>query len=289
VGLSLLALWVSGCGSGGSGGGSTPPPAARIAFVSDRDDNNEIYSMRSDGKDVRRLTNHPANDNSPVWSPDKSRIAFVTNRDADFDTEIYVMNADGSNPVNLSQNPGGYDGGPAWSPDGSTIAYVMGGDEIATRPADGSGTPTVLSNHPAIDGGPVWSPDGSRIYFVSDRGNSRGDRHLWVMNQDGTGQTQVGDALIDGKVALSPDGARIIYASLIAPFKTGLFIANADGSGATRLGPDDSAEPVWAPNGQAVTFTSFQDGNGEIYSISPAGKSLTRLTRTLFTDGGAAR
>jgi Tol biopolymer transport system component len=284
--LITLGLGVAGCGGGGFGGRPPAAPAARVAFVSDRDGNTEIYSMRPDGSDVRRLTTHAANDHRPAWSPDRTRITFVTDRDGD--SEVYVMNADGSNAVNLTQNPGGPDGGPVWSPDGSTIAYVLGGDEIAVRPADGSGSPTVLSNNPAVDGGPVWSPDGSQIYFVSNRINASQFR-LYVMNRDGTGQTAVGDSLIDGKVAISPDGSRIVYAAPIAPFQTGLFIANADGSNATRLGPDDSAEPIWAPNGQSVSFTSWRDGNSEIYAISATGSDLVRLTNTPFTDGGAAR
>jgi Tol biopolymer transport system component len=284
--LAALGLGVSWCGSGGSSSSSNGTPPGRIVFLSDRDGNNEIYSMRANGEGVRRLTTHPENDHSPAWSPDRTRIAFVSHRDGD--AEVYVMNADGSNLVNLTQNPGGPDGAPAWSPDGSTIAYVLGGDEIAVRPADGSGSPTALTNNPAVDGGPVWSHDGNRIYFVSNRINA-GEFRLYVMNRDGTGQATVGDALIDGKVALSPDGTRLVYAASIGSSQTGLFIANADGSGAVRLGPDGSAEPSWARNGQSITFTSMRDGNPEIYTISPTGSNLVRLTNTLFTDGGAAR
>jgi Tol biopolymer transport system component len=285
--VCALSVGAVGCGSGG--GSSSPPPAAapRVAFVSDRDGNVEIYTMRPDGSEVRRLTNTPATDHSPTWSPDHSHIAFVTDRDGDI--EIYVMNADGSNPVNVTQNPFGIDGGPVWSPDGSTLAYVLNGEDIAVRPADGSGTFTVLTNDPAIDGGPVWSPDGTQIYFVSTRDTSDGSRRLYVMNRDGSNVQPVGSFSVDNRVSLSPDGQRIVYAALTGPSETGLFVANRDGSGATRLGPDNSGEPAWSPNGQTIFFSSWKDGNQEIYSMSPSGTGLTRITNTPFTDGGATQ
>lgn len=282
-----MSMSAVGCGSGGGGGGpQPPPPPPRIAFVSDRDGNLEIYTMRPDGREVRRLTHHPADDISPCWSPDRTRIAFVTNRDGDH--EVYTMDADGGNPRNLTQNPGGLDGGPAWSPDGSQIAYVVGGEDIAVRPADGSGTATVLTTHPGIDGGPAWSPDSSQIYFVSNRDTGGNNFRLYIMNRDGSNQAPVGTFFVDGRVAISPDGMRLVYAALIAPFETGLFLANRDGSGATRIGPDNSGEPTWAPDGRSITFTSWKDGNPEIYLIGADGTNLTRLTETPFTDGAAA-
>jgi hypothetical protein len=87
--------------------------AGRIAFVSNRDGNWEIYVMNADGSGVTRLTNNPANDLRPSWSPDGKHIAFVSNRDGNL--EIYVMNADGSGQINLTNNPA-EDWFPSWSP-----------------------------------------------------------------------------------------------------------------------------------------------------------------------------
>ena len=70
--------------------------------------------MNRDGSSPTNLTNSPAYETFPTWSPDGLRIAFVSNRDGNF--EIYVMNADGSNQTNLSKNPAGPDTEPAWSP-----------------------------------------------------------------------------------------------------------------------------------------------------------------------------
>src|SRR5687767_808164 len=94
-----------------------PPPCTtcKIVFVSARDGNNEIYTSNTDGSNITRLTNHPGNDDQPVWSPDGTRIAFTSNRDGS--SEIYIMNADGSNVVQRTFSGGCQD--PTWSPDGT--------------------------------------------------------------------------------------------------------------------------------------------------------------------------
>ena len=94
------------------------PPAVRtqIVFTSNRDGDWDIYVMDADGGNVRQLTDHPASDGSPDWSPDGSRIAFDSTRDGDWD--IYVMDADGGNVRQLTDDPAfsRSDGYPAWSP-----------------------------------------------------------------------------------------------------------------------------------------------------------------------------
>ena len=85
----------------------------RIAFVSTRAGNAEIYVMNADGSDQTNLINDPAVDSAPTWSPDGAKIAFYSDRDGN--GEIYVMNADGSDQTNLTNDPED-DWAPAWSP-----------------------------------------------------------------------------------------------------------------------------------------------------------------------------
>jgi WD40-like Beta Propeller Repeat len=142
-----------------------PPPAqaafpganGKIAFYTDRDGNNEIYTMNPDGSAPTRLTNNPAFDALPHWSPDGTKIAFETDRDGN--VEIYTMNADGTNQTRLTNNPA-VDELPDWAPDGTKIAFDTnrdGNQEIYTMNADGS-SQTRLTNNPAVDQDPNWQP-----------------------------------------------------------------------------------------------------------------------------------
>jgi dipeptidyl aminopeptidase/acylaminoacyl peptidase len=80
-------------------GSSDGQTASRIAFASQREGNFELYTMKPDGSDVRRLTDNPASDLQPAWSPDGQRIAFTSNRSGNSD--IWVMDADGTHALRL--------------------------------------------------------------------------------------------------------------------------------------------------------------------------------------------
>ena len=166
---------------------------ARIAFMSDRDGHVhprlgwttfEIYVMEVDGNNQRRLTNNPNLDISPSWSPDGKRIAFMSDRDGHVNIlggllnyEIYVMDADGGNQQNLTNDPNS-DSTPSWSPDGKRIVFASNRDgnrdgnrenyEIYVMDADGNNQQRITDND-FYDTHPSWSPDGERIAFVSRR------------------------------------------------------------------------------------------------------------------------
>lgn len=117
------------------------PDSLKIAFVSERDNNPEIYVMNADGTAQTRLTSNSTADIFPAWSPDGKYIAFASNRDNNF--EIYVMKNDGSEQSRVTNNMA-YDIHPAWSLDGQLIAYISAPTETAeaniyvTKP-DGTG------------------------------------------------------------------------------------------------------------------------------------------------------
>ena len=102
---------------------------AQITFVSGKNKKTDIYVMDADGGNRRRLTNSPRDEWSPVWSPDGERIAFSSKRGDDWnqrngDWDIYVMDADGGNIQNLTNNPLAHDLQPMWYSPAFAVAPV---------------------------------------------------------------------------------------------------------------------------------------------------------------------
>jgi hypothetical protein len=173
--------------------GTFPGENGKIAFASEREGSfYEIYVMNGeDGSNVTRLTNNPQDaDVDPRWSSDGTKIAFASGFREFGNGEIFVMNADGSNPIRLTNNYA-LDEQPSWSPDSKKIAFMssrVGGYEIFVMNADGS-NPIRLTNDLFTDSQPRWSPDGKKIAFGSNRG---GCCEIFVMNAgEGSEQTRL--------------------------------------------------------------------------------------------------
>jgi serine/threonine protein kinase/Tol biopolymer transport system component len=211
---------------------------------------------RSDGTPSWiQLTDDPAEDTGPAWSPDGRQIAFCSNRSGSLD--IWLMNADGSRPVQLTDYPG-IDRLPCWSPDGKRIAFVrhLSRDnwEIFVMNADGS-EQTNLTNHPAKESDPAWSPDGRTIAYSCDSDGT----HLYVMNADGSDRR-----LLSGRKgsfvfpAWSPDGTELAFTGWADEVggDLELFVIRADGTGErqlTSLGGLNTFA-AWSPDGQRIAF-----------------------------------
>ena len=191
-----------------------PRGAQRIVFVSERHNNVDIYSARPDGSDVVRLTDHPADDLMPVWSPDGQRIAFQSERTGESD--IYVMDADGSDLGRLTSSDG-YDGHPTWSPDGSHIAFssnATGLYQIWLMTSEGAWQ-RPITNFGLAALYPSWSPDGTDIAFSGIGGINAPDYFfdLHLMHPDGTNvrvAAQEGATDIRS-VAWAPDASHATY------------------------------------------------------------------------------
>lgn len=263
-----------------------PPTAAlsvvgRIAFVSERDENAEVYVMNADGTDQTRLTNNSAHDSHPRWSPDGQRIAFVSDRSGR--RQIYVMDTDRSNIMQVTNDmAGAWDA--TWSPDGSQIAYVSsrdGNSELFVMREDGSGL-IRLTNNTANEGSLAWSPDGRLIAFKREIDD---DRHtdIFVIDVNTLETTRLTyRATYSYHPAWSPDGQRIAFAS------GDVWMMNADGTDLHSLGVEIGAwSPVWSPDGGYIAFNCY-DPNQDIYVIRTDGAGLARLTQSASSDYGPA-
>jgi Tol biopolymer transport system component len=215
-----------------------------------------------------------------------NQIVFDTDRDSD--SEIYVMDPDGGNLQNLTNDPA-EDAEPFVSPDGLKVAFVSdrdGNEEIYVMNADGS-DPVRLTNDSGSDNEPAWSADGTKIAF-SRRPSGGGDRDIWVMDADGSNQTQLTTTgQTNGLPHWSPDGAKIVFNSnRDADGDAEIFVMNANGTGVVQLTfntvPDFAA--AWSPDGTQIAFTSERDGNREIYVMNANGSGQTNLTNNAGSD-----
>jgi Tol biopolymer transport system component len=269
----------------------------KIVFGSVRNGgNHDIFSMDLDGRNQIRLTTNAAYDDQPKWSPDSSKIVFMSNRDVNF--EIYTMNADGTAQTRITNNFAA-DGFPAWSPDGTKIAFVRGDlrnpstFEIYVMNADG-GNQIRLTNDSAIDGVPSWSPDGTKIVFMSG-GSSVFDPNsfeIYTINADGNNRTRLtNNTIVDGSPSYSPDGTKILFASGNAMNPSGIeiYVMNSDGSNRVQLTVNDVTDgfPAWSFDGSNIVFASgsiADETTVELFMMNADGTNRVKLTTNSELD-----
>jgi len=254
----------------------------RIAFQSDRDGSLEIYVMNADGSNVSRLTNNPAVDVFPAWSPDGNRIAFASDRGGFPD--IYLVNPDGTNLQRLT-NSASADVTPAWSNTADELAFVSnrdGNDEIYSISIN-TGATQRITNDSSADYFPSWSADGEWIVFTTDRDINP---EIYKVRRDGSELTRLtDDPGDDSNPAWSPDGTRIVFTSNRNGFYE-VYTMDTNGGNVTKVTDARSLldEPNWSPDSRAITFSSSKDGQKEIYVITADGIAENRLTSLPAAD-----
>jgi TolB protein len=164
------------------------PDGTRIAFMSARDGNPEIYVINVDGSNLRRLTNHPAGDGTPTWSPNSQQIAFVSDRTGT--PQIYLMGTDGSNVRRITMSESWADR-PTWSPQGlNEIAYsARTGPAFDIKIYDvASGQARQITFGEGSNEGPAFSPNGRHLAFTSTRS---GGTQVFTVGRDGRNLRQI--------------------------------------------------------------------------------------------------
>jgi TolB protein len=164
------------------------PDGMRIAFMSGRDGNPEIYAMNVDGSNLRRLTNHPAGDATPTWSPNGSQIAFVSDRTGT--PQIYLMGADGSNVRRITMSESWADQ-PTWSaaPYNEIAFAARTGPAFDIKVYDiASGQTKQITQGEGSNERPSYSPNGRHLAFTSTRS---GGTQVFTIDRSGGGLRQI--------------------------------------------------------------------------------------------------
>ena len=219
----------------------------------------------------------------------ESRIVFASNRDGDWD--IYSMDADGDDVVQITNHPA-TDEDPACSPDGKRIAFRSERDvtpDLYVMDSDGDNV-VRLTRDNFLEGNPSWTPDGTRFAFSSFR-FVVGNWEIYVMDADGNNLINLTNhKWWDVKPSWSPDGSKIAFVSARdGGFNTPwhIFVMNADGTDRRNLTGDtqlrDNWGPSWSPDGRKIAFSSLRHfipapSRDDIFVISADGEELEQLT-----------
>ena len=261
--------------------GTTALQPPRLAFVSDRDGNPEVYVMDGDGKNIRRLTENPAWDFYPTWSPDGTQIAFLRfagepgQRVVSEENGLYLVNADGSGEVQLVQISSTMAAGPAWSPDGTQIAYAVsdetqsgGGQHSIHVMSRQGGEPTTVLTYTHSVFSLAWSSDGTYLLFTS--GGDLGPRASALDLTSGM-VTELGNPA--WVAACSSAGEEVAYFALT---DGSLHVVRPTGEGDHPLGDVGQSGHnryatglVWSPDGETLFYAVRDEDTqrSEFYSL----------------------
>ena len=279
------------------------PDGMTIAFESDRVGCFNIWVMNIEGTGATQLTGQPGErcNEMPRWSRDGSQVAFTSSREPiERSWEVYVMDADGDDPHNVSDDGGlgeGWADWPhTWLPNGRLVFHHQkaGPPRTFVVEADGTGREPFLELQAGY--APFLSPDGSKVAFLSER---EGNQEIYVMNSDGTGVTNLtqnsgDDTFYHGSRAnlfidpWSPDGTMIAFASE----RTGnrdIYVIHEDGTGLTDVTNDPATDRFvgWSPDGDWIAFESDRNGPWHIFALNPDRGELWQVTAGSANDWNA--
>ncbi len=277
----LLALaGLAACAPGEILNPPTPTPEAppRIAFMSDREGNFDIFVMDLDGSNLVNLTNNPAQDGLPAWSGSAGALAFLSDRVLG-QLAFYQLDGLGGEPVVMNTNPPPTAGQAFWSPNGQYVAF-QGGDTgvsdiyILDLAAD---TTLNLSDSASLDTFGAWSADSRQVLFTSTRAGSLA---IFTSGVGGGEPTRLTDPSFASTFpAWAPDGSKIAFTT-DQDGDVEVYLMDADGGNITRLTEAEGFDgyPAWSPDGARIAFLSNRDGNPEIYVMNADGSGQTNLT-----------
>ncbi|TRD11902.1 Tol-Pal system protein TolB [Erythrobacter insulae] len=259
--------------------GESPFFDSRIAYIAETGPKDKrvkrLAVMDSDGANHRFLTLGSATALTPRYSPDYSKIMYLSYVDGNPRIYVYNIGTGQQQLVTENSNP---TLAPRWSPDGNSVLYSMavaGNTDIYRVPVDG-GRSVRLTNTPGIDIGGSYSPDGSKIVFESDRS---GSQQCYVMDADGSNQKRI--SFFGGRCATpewSPRGDQIAFTRIAGDFNVAVMSPSGRGMRVLTKGWQDEA-PTWAPNGRIIQFfrTERNSGRSGLWQVDLTGANERRL------------
>lgn len=279
--LGLIGLGLSGCGGGGGSRSGSPSDIRRsVVFESNRDGDFEILRMQSDGSGVTRVTNNTTNDIEPSFSPDGSRIVFVSNRGGN--NQLYLVSSQGTQQ--LTRNSFN-DNQPDFSPDGTKIVFSSNRNGLTDLYLldIASGQETQLTSSIAAEQDPTFTSEGTIIYSSLTRGQSQ----IFEIGTNGGAPTLIPTNLQSNQFrpAISPDGKLLAYVSDQAG-NLDIFVMDR----ATKVSrvlvnsPQSDTAPAFSRDGRSLFFSSSRTGNEDIFSIDLNGNNVRNLTRNPASD-----
>ncbi len=251
--------------------------SGRIAYILKKDGRYELQVADADSQNAFTVTRSPEPIISPAWSPDGSRLAYVS-----FEHRkpvIYVQDlAEGKRRV--LANFHGSNSAPAWSPDGRKLAITLSKDEVSQIyliDAKG-GEPQRIARSQGLDTEPVFSPDGRWLYFTSDRGGSPQIYRIAV--EGGEAQRITYEGGYNVSPAISPDGQLMAYIHRRdGRYQVAVMeLAGRQNRVLTDTASDES--PSFAPNGKGLLYATLVNGRGVLATVSIDGRVKQRLSQT---------
>ena len=245
-----------------------------LAFVARERGQDDIWVATVGSQAPLRLTNDPADDRDPAWSPDGTQLAYASRREGNWDIYIQDMNAVGSTEPRRMTFGLGFQAGPEWSPDGAFIAYesYQGNNlDIYVMSADGSeaGLPLPLSSE-FPEYSPAWSPDPARGRQIAYVSTQDGNQEIYIYNLSTSEVTNVTNTptIHEDYPAWSPDERYLAYSAVEGGIET-VFIKDLENPSQPPQRFRQGRMPYWSPSGNSIIYAVDTFDGGTRFLVAP--------------------